>query len=235
MSAEEIAATDNALLEDIARLKGLPVGKAVPQLPGSVLYPVSAAAEAARLKAWDEALKTAVPGQEMPDATIYVGKYKPRGLKWAMREEFNVLAAPEDLPEGPRTYVDTVNYMAGLRGWNGYDGAGYAEDLELYEVISRGAYDGKWIIPTLAILCGEGMYSEERTGNNILAHKNKGAFKDTFNIQAGTNDSHRYWSCSRGYEYTGMHYNVSLFDGDSPLSFDSERFSCRPVRLVPCT
>jgi len=251
MIPKKAAAISADLLKDIARLKGLPVGVVVPQQPGSALYPVSAAL----LKAQETALKNAEPGQEMPDGTIYLGKYSPTGLEGnSLGMEFNVVAAKEDLPEGPRTYVDTVQYMAELKNWNGFDGAGYKNDKELYNALRKDAYNGQWIIPTFEILRGKDEERKDTTFNSLFAYRNTEAFKGTFKIAARRNNDDdndepnlpdSYWSSTepRDAPYGAFFVTFSddhdwndgwLYKDDRP-GRAGRRLSCRPVRLVPCT
>jgi len=231
---EKTADINADLLKDIARLKGQPAGEAKPQ-PMSVLYPVSAAVW---LKAEKEALKNPVSGQRMPDGSVYLGKYwlDDPGDK-SLTLEFNVFAAKEDLPDGPRTYNDTVKYMSQLKGWNGHDGAGYKNDKGLYRALREGTYDGKWIIPTIGMLNGGERNAEAMMPDNIIArNKVDSAFKETFKKDGldGNDAPHWYWSSSEAVRKSI--YNVCpyshffLYDDDK----DRKRLSCRPVRLVPC-
>jgi hypothetical protein len=243
--SEELDAIDDELLAAIARIKGHAVQKGVPQ-PVSVIYPLTAK-EMARLKAEEKFMENVVPGKKMPDGTVYVGRYSPTDRDGnSLRQAFNVFAAKEDLSGGPSKYSDTVRHLAGLKGWNGYNGAGYANDTEFYDALRSGTYKGEWIIPTIDILQGSDVDKKATTPDNIFARSDDGAFRNTFNkTKTGGVYGHvvdcpvRYWSCTVARRDTAEINDVHFYNGDrmshSKDNKDSSfLFSCRPVRLVPC-
>lgn len=239
---EEYDEIEPELLEVMARLKG----RAAPAKPvkalATVLYPVTAAIvaderrkEIARRKAEEEALKNPQPGQKMPDGTIYLGQYTPKDRDGkSLSKTFNVFAAAEDLPETMK-YVDAVKYIASKYKAHGYDGTNYATDKELYAAIKSGSYNGGWIIPTRDILHGKDIDGKETTPDNILAHKDKGSFKDTFKTAASSGSDYPdwYWSSTENRDNSSNVWNVRLSDGNDDWNHkDNNRLSCRPVRLV---
>ncbi len=179
-------------------------------------------------------------GQKMPDGTIYLGQYSPKDRDGkSLSKTFNVYAAPEDLPETMK-YVDAVKHIAKLKKWNGYDGTNYATDKELYAAIKSGTYNGGWIIPTRDILDGKDVDGKDTTPDNILAHKDKGAFKEAKHAfktaaSSGSDFPDWYWSSTENRDDLSFVWVVRLSFGNGVWGRkDDVRLSCRPVRLVTC-
>lgn len=176
---------------------------------------------------------------DIDERGIFLGVWEAKDRDGnSLKKKFNVFAAPEDLPEA-MTYDDTVAHIAGLEDWHHHSGAGYATEEELYDAIKEGAYSGDWFIPASDILYG---YRETREEilmpDNILAHHDKGALRDTFNKIESSEDRRtyppRYWSCTKGIYGLNTRLNVSFYNGS--ISWDgtyTRRMSCRPVRLEP--
>ncbi len=166
------------------------------------------------------------PGQKMPDGTIYLGKYTPRDRAGnSLRKTFNVFAAPEDLPGGTRTYNQTVDYIAGLKNWNGYDGANYVDDGEIYLALQKNSYEGGWIIPPKEIL------------SLLFKNREKEHLKGTFcNASKKQNTDYPEWYFS-STPVDGVDCSVgslNFLDGDNGSILKSGGCdSCRPVRFVP--
>lgn len=182
----------------------------------------------------EEALKDARPGQKMPDGTVYLGRYTPKDRDGnSLSKTFNVFAAPNDLPK-TMAYVEAIEYVAGLKNWNGYDGTNYPTDEEIYAALKDGSYNGGWIIPPHEILCGKDTDGGTTTPDNLYACRNGGAFKGTFRDVASGNNSIWYWSSTENRVEPSHLWNVRFSDGKREWNHNKElRLSCRPVRLVP--
>jgi len=193
-----------------------------------VIEAVAAEEERARKKAFLANLK---PGQQMPDGSIFVGRYSPKDRQGnSLCREFNVFAAKEDLPAGRQMYCHTVQHLAKLRNWNGYNGASYENDTQLYEALRKGTYAGQWIIPTKEILHGRDMQDALTMPDNIHTHKDS-IFGDLLE-QPGFIDS--YWSCTEDPDnskkvFKTTFHSRSMYTENKAVS----KLRCRPVRLEP--
>lgn len=173
------------------------------------------------------------PGDTMPDGTIYLGQCK------LLSTIFNVYAAPEDLPE-LLPPSQTIEHLATLKDWHGYDGAPYQNEQDFIAALGDDKYDGGWIVPTLDMLRGR---DDERqtTGNkdNLFAHKADGAFAGTYTLTPAVVNGRicpgSYLSSS---EEQGTHgeyaYTVRMCDGQTDVcNKASISVACRLVRIVP--
>ena len=187
-------------------------------------------------------LETAQPGDLVSGEGIYLGAYKPQDRKGNnLGKVFNVFAAPEDLPETMK-YVDTMKYIADLKGWNGHDGMNYATDREIYAALKDGSYKGGWIIPPRELLVGtepdgESGFRKSKViqPDNLFDHQNKGAFKGTFKTVASSGSDFPDWYCSSTEDRVNPScvWDVQFSDGyEDWHRKDNDRLSCRPVRLV---
>ena len=199
-------------------------------------------------------------GKEIKGEGIYLGTYTPVDRDGvSLKKVFNVFAAPEDLfIEGSEPvsflqnifkttkatttqrietfkYVDALKHVKVLKNFHGHDGTDYATDKELYAALKDGAYNGGWIIPTRDILHGKDVDGKNTTPDNILAHKDKGSLKGTFKMATsnGSDCPHWYWSSTQHPDLSSCVYSVRFSDGHQGWDLnDTNRLSCRPVRLV---
>src|SRR5262249_18712121 len=114
---------------------------------------------AEKLQRRNEALlKDAKPGDPLPLlGGIYVGIYQPcDSAGTSLGLAFNVIAAPADLGD-VCGYAQTVEAVAGLSNWNGYNGENYGCEREILQALKEGKYNGGWIIPPQELLTGENM------------------------------------------------------------------------------
>jgi hypothetical protein len=189
-------------------------------------------------------------GQLIPGKGIFLGVWSPKDRDGvSLGKTFNLFAAPYDLglDENGRgtkqilTYSDTVKAVSRIRNLMGHDGAGYKNDSELYAALKNSSYKGEWFIPTREMIAGmdiDGKQVQTDTlTDTLFAHKDTGAFKNTFRLAAanGSVDAYWYWSCSERRDYSTGVYGVRLFDGpvNSPVYWlhkDAASLSSRLLR-----
>lgn len=195
--------------------------------------------EAARRAKEAETFRTAKPGQVIKGHGIFVGIFKPADRDGnSLGLAFNVVAAPEDLSSEALTYNATVEKLAGLEDWHGYDGSGYRNEDEMIAALKDQSYKGEWIIPPREALygrraaAGQIRNSGEDKNNqvqpdNLRAHRDKKEFKGTYH------ESGAYWS-SAMMSLGNLVWNIRMTSGIE--SYDNPRTNagrCRPVRLIP--
>ena len=183
----------------------------------------------------------AEPGELIPGQGIFLGQYQPKDRTGnSLGKIFNVFAAPQDLPDTMK-YADLVKHIARLEAWHGFDGANYATDKEIYAALKDGSYNGGWIIPPRELLTGTEADSARglRVGkvvqpDNLLRHKNKGAFKNTFKISTGSFGSPVwYWSSTEVANSPSKVWCAGFSNGQQDWTAkDNLLMHCRPVRLV---
>lgn len=165
---------------------------------------------------------------------IYIGQYAPRDREGNdLYKIFNVFAAPQDLG-GRKNYFDTIEHIARLKNWHGFDGASYATDKELYKAIKDGSYAGGWIIPTSDIMIGKDVDFQETTPDNLYAYRR--SFGAAADPERAFKAREWYWSCTE-FRASPFHMkSIVLSGGDESWSNKhTSRLNCRPVRLVPVT
>jgi len=172
-------------------------------------------------------------GQQTADG-IFIGRYVPKDREGnSLGKIFNVFAAPQDLG-GTVKYADAVKNIAQLKNWHGFDGTDYATDTDLYKALKEGSYNGGWIIPTRDLLTGKDVDGRARQTGNLLAARDIGALKDTFNTSPARSATYFdwYWSCT---EIRNTPNVIVLHLTNGYESWDGKngsRASLRPVRLV---
>lgn len=172
---------------------------------------------------------------------IYVGLWEPSGADGSrLGKIFEIYAAPQDLDDGGgRT---TMNYDAALRrlsslkSWNGFDGGNYRNDKNLREALRGGTYHGEWVIPPREIANGADRDGNAVQPDNLMAHRDAGALRGSFNAAAHCRPSYPslYWSSTESPPYAGSFWLVGLATGDygwNPPD-TSNGMSCRLVRFV---
>jgi hypothetical protein len=180
------------------------------------------------------------PGQLIQGKGIFLGVWSPKDRKGnSLNKTFNVFAAPDDLGldeygRGRRRllkYKDAVKCVSEIRSLMGHDGAGYENDTELYAALKKGCYKGEWFIPTREMFIGTDIDGKHVQTDILFAHKDKGAFKNTFRHAGGSAHADGYWSCSEHREDPSYVYDVRLSDGYVGWDRkDVNSLSCRPVR-----
>ena len=191
-----------------------------------------------RQKAVKEALKNAEAGRLIPGQGVFIGRYEPKDKEGhSLGKIFNVFAAPQDLTdkddaESQFTYDEAVKRIAGLKRWNGFDGANYANDDELYKALKDDSYNGGWIIPPYELLGGKN--GAETPPDTIYANKDKDALKDTFKDKDTFGMARWYWSSTEDPENSSKVWTTNFYNGDKTSDPKNNLHqSCRPVRLVP--
>lgn len=201
--------------------------------------------------AWKESIAFAQPGQMIEGHGVFIGTWTPKDSEGkSLSQTFNVFAAPQDLQDTPGSkescsYIDAVKHIAGLKNWNGFDGANYATDKELIQALKDGSYKGGWVIPPLELLSGMNAACLQVQPDNLYAHKDKGALKNSFVKEAiagvhGSGYADRYWSSTERKPANPKPadeiymYSFSLSQGTYFISAKNYSWqSCRPVRLEP--
>jgi hypothetical protein len=180
----------------------------------------------------------------MPDGTVFVGVCTPKdrdGKSFA--KTFNLFAMPYDLGldekgQGSKLVIkfkDAVKAVAQIKNFLGSDGFNHdvknkTPDQALYDGLVDGTALKKWFIPTREMIAGTDIDGKQVQTDTLFAHKDKGAFKNTFTPASGSGSKGWYWSCSEPSEHSGV-YVVRLSDGD--LGWDpTARYSlsCRVLR-----
>ncbi len=220
-------------------VRGTEVG--VSGLEKSALFPISA--EAKKRKSTVNRLANVRPGDLVAKEGIFIGQWAPKDRAgYSLGRIFNVFAARHDLDDAagaPATfnYLEALNRISELKKWNGYDGANYADDGEIYSALKEGSYNGEWFIPTMDLLMGCDVFGGALIQkNNIYALHNKDAFVDTLHIRRSeklNGNSSSYWSSTvRPGSYDLMMFlNFRSEKADWDMK-DNLRMSCRPVRAV---
>ena len=157
----------------------------------------------------------------------------------SLGKTFNVFAAPEDLTNASGekeecSYTETVQRLAELKGWNGFDGTNYETDKEFYEALKTDSYKGGWIMPPRELLTGTAADgpSGVRKGaavqpDNLFDHQSKGALKRYLAMAAGT--AQWYWSSTTDDGFTSSAWVSRFSDGLEKL-FHKEILNSLPVR-----
>lgn len=225
----------------ISRLKGrVPISEEKPSALADA-FPISAAATAAA-KAEEEGLNNLECGALVPKQGVFLGQWNPHDKDGqSLGKVFNVFAAPTDLTDNKdrktaSTYTDTVDRIAELKNWHGFDGGTYAHDRALYEALQNGSYKGEWVIPTLDLLCGLNTKGDQIVQPyNLYRHIETGAFKGTFKKQpvAGSGIADWYWSCTESHSNPATVWNFRFWNGHRDCNEKNVlMLSCRPVRFV---
>ena len=218
-----------------------------PKELAAVVDATIAAEKEALKKAEAEVLANAQIGQMIAGHGVFIGVWTPKDRAGnSLGKTFNVFAAPQDLTNtsGQKVvlrYVDAVKRIAGLRGWNGFDGTHYATDKELYKALKDGSYNGGWIIPTRELLVGTNLLTGTDPGgnqtqpDNLYTHKEKGVLKSTFTIATSKSACPDwYWSSTEHRNEPTFVCVVRFLDGDAVWYLKNDvGSSCRPVRLEP--
>ena len=133
-------------------------------------------------------------------------------------------------------YNEALACLAQMKNWYGHDGSSYTTDKELYASLKEDGYKGGWIIPPWELLTGLNMSGNTVQLGNLHAHKDKGALRGTFRLEAkpsGFDYPAWYWSSTVDPHYPQHMMDMRLRDGEEGWQRrDLYRLSCRPIRLV---
>jgi hypothetical protein len=108
----------------------------------------------------------------------------------------------------------------------------------LYKALLAGSYRGEWFIPTSGLLCGVGGGGRAAQEDNIIAHRDRGALKDSFCVTSGHTVAcpNFYWSSTEHFKdnyisayFDDFRYAEISHDASTPVEWLQ---SCRPVRLA---
>lgn len=170
---------------------------------------------------------------------IYVGTWQPKDKQGnTLGKTFNIFAMPEDLPNTMKPldsttmrYKTATELVSWERGKHGDFGGRYVNDEVLYEALKNGDYKGEWIVPPRELLTGRDGAGNIVAPDNIFAHKDKGAFRGSFNTGASTEKETPSFYWSSAADGSGQAQAVRLSDGKEALLSEETYISCRPVRL----
>lgn len=209
----------------IEKYKAAPAGQDIE----TAVAAVAAAEERARLA-------NLKPGDVVKDGSIFLGTWAPKDNEGrSLGKIFNVYAAPQDLTEKKGLcYADTVDFIAGLEGWHGYDGEDYFTDKELRAALKDGSYAGGWFIPPRELLTGKDAQDKEVQADNLFAHQEKGALRGAFGKlhKNGVDYTIWYWSSTEHPVDRRRLYNARFSDGSEAWdSISGFKLRCRPMRL----
>jgi len=143
--------------------------------------------------------KHLTPGADMKvgdvreDGTIYIGTWEPKKLNGkSLGKIFNLFAAPEDLTDSSDqkvllTFNDAVEHVADLKNWHGHNGGEFRNEKAVLKAVRKNPEAlENWFIPTKEILHGQDKGRNEVQTDNLYAHKDQGALRETFITSSGS-------------------------------------------------
>ncbi len=182
-------------------------------------------------------------GYRVEGEGIFVVQYEPCDRYGRqIGKVFNVYAAPEDLIDDHGNtvvarYGGSVQYVARLQNWHGFNGGYYANDIELHNALKSGKYHGEWVIPPSEALAGYDINGKRVKIDNLYKLRNVGDLAGTFteeNKKGGLSGPDRYWSCT-DFGHANPDYSLCIKFSDGCFTAERKTFlalSCRPVRFV---
>lgn len=220
----------------IARLKGhTPPAQDVP-VDTSTAFPLSTALareQAQKIKE-QEAL---VIGKFIPNKGVFFGTWTPKDKNGkSLGKTFNLFAAPQDLQDTSRermtmTFDNAIAAVSRLKNWQGYNGARFQNEKDLYKALANNTYKGEWFIPTLDMLIGLTPDNQKITGDSLFTHKEAGALKNSFNVASrGGGNAIWYWSCTENANITSEVYCGQV--GSGSRSSSKKNYYSHSVRVV---
>ena len=156
-------------------------------------------------------------GEKVEGQGIYAGIWRPKGRDdVSLGKVFNLFAAKQD-SKGTATYNATIEKLAHLKNYDGYNGAQFTNDSELLNAIKDDKYNSEWFIPTKDILLASSLLGAAEitmSHGTLYDLRNQGSFKSTFRTQKDSeNHIDMYWS------------STSPSAGKSPLLFFTADFN----------
>jgi hypothetical protein len=130
------------------------------------------------------------------------------------------------------TYNSDIQRIADLEEVCGHRGILLRNDAAIYDASETDpAKLALWHMPTLPLVNGRNMGSDQVNPNNMYAHKDKGALKGTFTDKAGSDGARWYWSATEHRVNPSGVYGVDFTGGDDVWGHkDGNGLSSRPVR-----
>ena len=131
------------------------------------------------------------------------------------------------------TYNSDIQRIADLEEVCGHRGILLRNDAAIYDAAEENdlATLAMWHMPTLPLVNGRNIGSDQVNPNNMYAHKNTGALKGTFTDKAGSDHAHWYWSATEHRANPSDVYAVDFTDGDDVWARKGVHvLSSRPVR-----
>lgn len=146
-------------------------------------------------------------------------------------------AAPKDTRflDGSKqlaTYNNDIQRIADLEEVCGHRGILLPNDAAIYDAAETDpAKLALWHMPTLPLVNGRNMGSDQVNPNNMYAHKGNGALRGTFTDKAGSDGAQWYWSATEHRDYpSGVYVVAFTVGGDDWGRKDNGGLSSRPVR-----
>lgn len=152
---------------------------------------------------------------------------------------FDYFAAPEDTrfldcSKQLNTCNNDIQRIADLEEVCGRRGILLPNDAAIYDAAENDpAKLALWHMGTLPLVNGRNIGSDKVNPNNMYAHKDRGALRDTFTDKAdsGPGLAHCYWSATVHRVSPSGLYGVDFTDGDGGWGHkDFDVLSSRPVR-----
>ncbi|MGH6922861.1 MAG: hypothetical protein ACRED5_03735 [Propylenella sp.] len=167
-------------------------------------------------------------GDACDDGTVYVGSREMKDTDGASLGAFYLFTPIEDLTDGNGdkmllTFNEAAVHVAGLRGYFGHDGGGFASDPALYRAMRDGSYEGEWFIPPKDILV-----------DNLYENRAQGALSGTFAEEYSSGLGLWYWSLTEHPGNPDGVYVVDFPDGGGVWVLKGfTELSSRVVRAEP--
>lgn len=146
-------------------------------------------------------------------------------------------AAPKDTRflNGSRqlaTYNQDIQRIADLEEVCGHRGILLPNDAAIYDAAETDPTKlALWHMPTLPLVNGRNMGSDQVNPNNMYAHKGNGALRGTFTDKAGSDGARWYWSATEPRDLPSLVFVVAFTAGDDAWDpKDYYDMSSRPVR-----
>lgn len=131
------------------------------------------------------------------------------------------------------TYKRDIERIANLEDVCGHGGILLLNDAAIYDAAKKSnlATLAMWHMPTLPLVNGRNIGSDQVNPNNMYAHKNKGVLQGTFTDKTGSYGARWYWTATELSDNRSLLHDVDFTDGgvDSDPK-DNCFLSSRPVR-----
>ena len=167
--------------------------------------------------------------RQFRDQGVYMGLYEPKDANGKSIGKIFHLFAVEQL-KNRRTFGNTVEYLGTLG--DGFKASSqFTYHKELTESLKDGSAEGKLFIPPLEILNGRDTNDKRIFDRSMLALRDQGDFKGTFNTSGYAS---WYFSCT-DRPGSSAFVRLGCFTGGEGVWSDKKSVNpaiCRPCRVV---